>query len=526
MSGGFRQSQATLHTWSGLLVGWVLYAMFLTGTASYWREEITRWATPEVAASTDAAAVQAAQAIEFLRQRAGAVQGWTIGLPGERQAGIQVSWQHDGGRAKPADRAVLSRGGEPVEGRDSKGGDFFYRLHFDLHYVPRLWGRWIAGFCAMFMLVAIVSGVITHKKIFADFFTFRRGKGQRSWLDGHNALAVLSLPFHLMITYTGLITLMTLYMPFGATANYASRDAMNAELFPRPPELAASGVAAPLAAIGPLVRRAEQDWGGGAIESIRIAHPGDRNARVLITRATSGRIVDGGAIEFDGVSGDTTWRTPSPNAASDTRGAMIGLHTARFAPLTMRWLYFLSSLAGTLMVASGLVLWTVKRRARLADPQRPHFGFRLVETLNIAFIAGLPMAMAGYLWANRLLPLGLESRADWEIHSFFLVWAGCLLWSGLRRPRRAWVELLAAAAVLSAGLPIFNIALTRHGLFDSLAAGDAALAGMDLGLSAIAIALALTARAVHRHAPARAPARDRARRAVAPSSTPAAGPAT
>ncbi|WP_251278864.1 PepSY-associated TM helix domain-containing protein, partial [Enterobacter hormaechei] len=81
----------------------------------------------------------------------------------------------------------------PVQVRETRGGNFFYRLHFDLHYVPVLWARWFISACSMLMLVAIISGVITHKKIFTDFFTFRRGKGQRTWLDGHNALAVLSL---------------------------------------------------------------------------------------------------------------------------------------------------------------------------------------------------------------------------------------------------------------------------------------------------------------------------------------------
>ena len=60
--------------------------------------------------------------------------------------------------------------------------------------------------------VAIISGVITHRRIFADFFTFRTRRGQRSWLDAHNAVAVLALPFHLMITYTGLVTLLFLAM--------------------------------------------------------------------------------------------------------------------------------------------------------------------------------------------------------------------------------------------------------------------------------------------------------------------------
>lgn len=95
------------------------------------------------------------------------------------------------------------------------GGDFFYRFHFQFHHLPITWGRCLAGLAAMFMLVGIISGIITHKKIFADFFTFRWGKGQRSWLDAHNGLSVLALPFHLMITYTGLVTLMALYMPWG-----------------------------------------------------------------------------------------------------------------------------------------------------------------------------------------------------------------------------------------------------------------------------------------------------------------------
>src|SRR3546814_9091832 len=73
----------------------------------------------------------------------------------------------------------------------------------------------------MAMLVAILSGIVTHKKILADFFLLRFGKGQRSWLDSHNASSVLFLPFILMITYTGLVSLATHYMPWGIAANYA-----------------------------------------------------------------------------------------------------------------------------------------------------------------------------------------------------------------------------------------------------------------------------------------------------------------
>jgi uncharacterized iron-regulated membrane protein len=70
------------------------------------------------------------------------------------------------------------------------------------------------------MMVALVSGVIVHRRIFQDFFTFRPGKGQRSWLDAHNASAVLTLPFLFMIVYTGLAHFYTSYMPWPLQSLY------------------------------------------------------------------------------------------------------------------------------------------------------------------------------------------------------------------------------------------------------------------------------------------------------------------
>ena len=47
MREGFRQSMAWLHTWTGLIVAWVLFFVFVTGTAGYFNYEITRWMEPE-----------------------------------------------------------------------------------------------------------------------------------------------------------------------------------------------------------------------------------------------------------------------------------------------------------------------------------------------------------------------------------------------------------------------------------------------------------------------------------------------
>lgn len=45
---GLRQSMAWLHTWSGLLPGWVVYLVFLFGTAAFFDQEINNWMRPEL----------------------------------------------------------------------------------------------------------------------------------------------------------------------------------------------------------------------------------------------------------------------------------------------------------------------------------------------------------------------------------------------------------------------------------------------------------------------------------------------
>ena len=199
MKAGLRQSMAWLHTWSGLLLGWLLLAMFVTGTSAYFREEISLWMAPELHHSQPSPDTPAL-AWAALNVKAPDAKSWDIQLPEARSPVVQLRWQpdtpqaEDGGRRR-GEQAVMDAGtGELLTPRASRGGDFLYRFHFELYGVPRIWARWLICVATMFMLVAIVSGVITHKKIFKDFFTFRPGKGQRSWLDSHNATAVLALP--------------------------------------------------------------------------------------------------------------------------------------------------------------------------------------------------------------------------------------------------------------------------------------------------------------------------------------------
>jgi uncharacterized iron-regulated membrane protein len=523
---GIRQTMSDLHIWAGLLTGWFLYAMFLTGTVSYFKDELSQWMRPELphqSAVPDPALV-ARRVVDELQVMAPGSTQWGVSVPDDRNNVASAFWRVPGAEGRRAFQSATfdPATGHKVSSRETGGGEFFYRFHFQFHYMPVLWGRWLAGFCAMFMLVAIVSGVITHKKIFVDFFTFRWGKGQRSWLDAHNALSVFGLPFHAMITYTGLVTLMALYMPWGSQTAFktpAERQQLTAELSAFIQPVKPTGQKAALAPVEDMVRQAQARWGHDNINRVTVTNAGDAAARVSVSRGDQGRAsVSPQYMLFEGSTGRLLETKDHVGPAAETRGVMYALHLGRFGDTVTRWLYFIVSLAGTAMVGTGLVMWTVKRRQKLPNPDKPYFGFRVVERLNIAAIAGLSIAMAGMLWANRLLPTELPERGAWEIHTFFIVWGLMGIHAVLRPAKQAWLEQLWLASAALALLPLLNMATTQRPLWRSLAEGDWVFAGVDGMLWALAGLHALLAIRTARHSAKVRPARRTAPLRPTPSS--------
>ena len=78
MKNGFRQSMAWLHTWTGLVVGWVLFFVFVTGNLGRFDTEIDRWMKPEIAKETASVTQAVAAAQTRLQQTAANAESWTI----------------------------------------------------------------------------------------------------------------------------------------------------------------------------------------------------------------------------------------------------------------------------------------------------------------------------------------------------------------------------------------------------------------------------------------------------------------
>lgn len=493
---GLRQAMSWLHTWSGLLFGWVLFAMFLTGTLAFFRPEITRWMQPEITAQMVPPAKAVETAERYLKTHATQATRWFINVPSEREPWVSVSYQipNPAPGERGFKRVMLDPDtGQEISARATRGGDFFYRFHFELE-VGYPWGRWLASVAGMFMLLAIISGVITHKKIFTDFFTFRPRKGgQRAWMDGHNVLSVLGLPFHLMITFSGLVLFMAMLMPAGIMAAYDNERAYFDELFPSfavtPPQKAPAA----LTPLVPLLQQAESIWDGGKVGRMTINHPGDAGATVSVSRSNTDRVSYGRmapVLTFNGVSGELLKRHDGDGAVAVTAGTIVGLHLGLYAQTVLRWLYFLVSMAGTAMVATGLVLWVAKRRQK--QPKGETFSLRLVDALNAGTIGGVCLGVAVFFLLNRLLPVDLAQHAQWEVRGFFLAWIFGLAYAFVRR-RAKWRDLMTLTAAAFVLVPLVNALTSPRHLGQSLSAGDWVMAGFDLSCVATGLFFAWVA---------------------------------
>lgn len=526
MKDGVRQSNSWLHGWAGLLLGWLMFAVFVTGTIAFFRQEVTVWMQPEVHRSQQTTTVGAAEVgLAKLEAIAPDARTWTVNLPTERNPTLRVSWEtgerrgnreggsaphaersarektttakaperieaeeaahrasEGGGRRRPPSLTLDPATGEVLKPRETAGGEFLYRFHYQLHAIPRDWGRWIVGLTTFAMFIAILSGIITHKKIFKDFFTFRRDKGQRSWLDAHNAVAVTSLPFHLMITFSGLLLLGGTLLPWGSQAmpGNGGRGEEREERSQEEPRKPAQ----PMQPIGTILAASERIWGQPAgrftIERPRgvareIALSAQRNDSLLL-RSGGG---PGRSLKFE-PSGKLleSENSLAKNAVEGTDRVLAGLHLARFAPWELRWVFFAAGILGTIMVGSGLILWSVKRAEKRRGAPVP-FGHRLVDQLNIGAITGLMVAVGAYFWANRLVPAEMASRSDREIAVFFSIWLLTFLHPLVRPSRNAWLEQLYVGGALFVMLPVLNALTGGAALPTAILSGNWIVAGFD-----------------------------------------------
>ena len=418
---GVRQSMAWLHAWTGLIFGWLLFAIFLMGTSSYYRHQINLWMQPQLAQIQVNQDKAITTATDYLNQHATYAKSWYLKVANQEEPVNRMYWEKATGGYES--RSLDANSGQELKLSATQGGDFFYNFHFQLYGFPVMIGRLIACIAAFIMLIALVSGIITHKKIFTDFFTLRTFKSQRSWLDFHNVSSVLALPFFLTITFTGLAIFFYIYLPWGMQKLYPENPFQyftEIRTVNQDTQQKAAPIKAEILPINSLLEKVRQQWGDQALASIEVKNPNTDQAIITFKQLEDHSItLNQAQITFDS-NGKMLGNTRNESSVATLNAGVYGLHMATFAQPALRFAFFCSGILGCLMIASGLLLWSLKRQIQNKSNQF-HFGYYLVDRLNVAAFIGLPIAMMSYLFANRFVHV-TETTPNYEIYTFFIIW--------------------------------------------------------------------------------------------------------
>lgn len=457
-----------VHIWVGIVAGLMLFVAFYAGAITMFEKPLERWATPP---STLAPPVPLARADELLRATLAAHpqagRNYRVMVEPEADQPARVIWREPGaGRREFVEYgASFGADGELQTQRLIKApvAQWIDTLHqrVGLPFADPL-ARWIMGAVSLLYALALVSGLIVVLPTFAkDLFALRIGKNiKRLWLDAHNALGIVSLPFHLIMALTCVVfAFHDEFYDVQGKAVYAQGIQWGRE----DAEPAPAPGAKPLPA-DELLRRVEQQLPGFRVFAFAFQqHDGQLQASVIGLDTRHGtRARTYASTHLDAYTGavdphDLPGHMGGWDAAVNS---FFMLHFGSFGGNTVRWMYLALGLGGAMLFYTGNLLWIESRRKKDRGQGVPAQtrAARALGALTVGVSLGCVAAISATLAATKWLPGRVADVAAWHQGIYYAVFLAAVGWAFARGTARAAVELAWLCAALTLAIALSSAA--------------------------------------------------------------------
>ncbi|WP_390618813.1 PepSY-associated TM helix domain-containing protein [Maricurvus nonylphenolicus] len=482
----------SVHSWVGVITGILLFIIAFSGAVSvFGSPDLKIWSNPSLHTEVtvdpvklDKLAEEYAVDIpqEFLHEV-------VVLLPGAKAFGdLYLLFETDHG----PDERVIAYSFDPhtLALKERKEGppkevfaeeqmtleSFITHFHANLH-LGRL-GLILTGLLGLTLMASIVTGVIIHRKILKEMFSFRPLRSLRLMLtDSHKVLSVWGLLFHGMIGFTGaFLGLATvILLPAAAFVSFQGDQDKLLETFQPERMPVLSGEPADMQIDTVLLK---SDQLGETTRSIVIMGWGDKNA-LAFSNTYGGDEMAFQTHSFQLQDGKVLETTTSFELVGGVSGPildlMFPLHFGSFGGLPVRIIWALLGLSTALIAVTGMMIW-VERRAYGAEGDLKPESYMRLSKLTIGSCSGMVVALAAMFWGQRLLPAYVPEL-------FFVVWLLCLVYAFSRSNNyQSNRQLLGVAGLLLAAVPFVDVATLEHHLFNSMAGTHTHLAIIDVVL--------------------------------------------
>lgn len=385
------------HSALGLAFAALIYLVCFSGSIAVFTQEYGRWEQPAGPVLSQASPQAADAAFRAVLAKNPKAHDLYVRLPEPTYPHLSVH----GDDAKGGEHTwVADASGRLVREEKTPWTQFQVDLHTVLH-LPSTWGGFIVGLTGVALLSSLVSGVLSHPRVFKDAFALRWGGSKRlQEADLHNRISVWGLPFHLVVSLTGaFLGLTVIIVGVLALATFKGDTAKAYALFAGPKVADDPRPAAQVIDIAQVLVNLEAAYPKARASYLFVEHPGETGQHASVSLITPGRLSRGELVVVGGDAkplGEVGYESGSVGLR--VLSMMTPLHFGWFGGWPVKVAYLLLGLGLTAVTSSGVAIWLARRR----DKARPAPRW---ERVWIAFVWSQPFAYTASAMAALLLPV-------------------------------------------------------------------------------------------------------------------------
>lgn len=462
-----------IHTWTGICAGLFLFIGFFAGSLTMFKHELQAWLAPVPSELQQAQLVNPQVLIDkaIATYPDAMAKGFDVNVAAEIP---YLSWYSQGhARGMNLDNqltyAFVNEQGEisTITAGENKFADLLDYLHRSAGIVGEIGhdqaGVYILGIAAGLYFLALVSGVIVLLPTLAKtFFALRKEKGaSRVWLDAHNLVGLVSLPFHIVIALTVFVFAFHDLLYGGLSKIYGDKP-----LFPMPEKSEQTYHISDLPKLDTFLTRIKAY--SESHEVIHISFNGLNSASpIAAVKLVNARgIVRGPDSDYLYIQPYTyeieysSFPSGPDSAWGNSVAVFFSLHFGTYGGDWGRIGYFIMGLLGAFLFYSGNLLW-LDKRSKKAGGQSKSTRFMAKLTLGVCY--GSMLGVAITLAVGKLLSNVVGSPNELYMISYYMVFGGFLVFAFNVKTQKALSIALTSLVVSCIAIPISSlwVALSR-----------------------------------------------------------------
>jgi uncharacterized iron-regulated membrane protein len=460
-----------VHGWSGVVLGFLLYAVVLTGTVAVFAHEIGHWSIGR----GEAPSIYQHPIDDHVRTAINSVEPkfrHDVSIFSSPRGNLAV-WAHTHAKRPSGQLADIGalleldpRSGHEIARREGWSNEVFRetataleRFLVDVHvrlHMPNPWGLLLTGVLGLAMMAAAVSGLLMHPNLIKDSFTLRRHKKTLvAARDEHAVAGTWGLPFAFLLALTGAFFSFALSfgLPIVSLVAFGGDQAkLRDTLVGAPPAVDARP--AEVANLDAMIRDA-QTRVGGSVNRVSIAHYGRKDGQVTIALDPAPGELEPSRLVYEAPDGAFVMRKTrigtEPSLGSTLFSIIGPLHFGNFGGVISKLVWGALGFASCFMIATGMSLWL---RRRAGDER-----WRIFACVNATVIFGLPIALAASAYGF-LLSYPAESAAT-ATPIAFLAGAMLVISFATYASQRSGGQALDAHLMWGLGLTLIGLPVAR-----------------------------------------------------------------